>query len=325
MNIHRTLVVGLGSIGMKYDLQFNNHRVTTHTKSTSTHKNFTLIGAVDLDEEKRSIFKKIYNCPVFSNVTDAVEELRPDIVIVATPTSTHFDIIKQIISNPNKMLKAILCEKPVTDFSEKTKEILNCCRERNIKLFVNFTRRGDPSVKYIKQSIISEKFKLPFKGSCWYSKGLMHNGVHFLVLMSFFFGQISNIHIITESKGTKDYDYQPDIKVQFKKGVIYFFAVDEKNFSYYDFKILFKNGELTYDNKAEVHWRDVINHNKLEDYRTLNSSVKEINNEMEVYQYNIMNELDLALNSLESSLATGEDFYSIQLATQKIIEGKLRD
>ena len=47
------LIVGLGQVGLTYDLSENNKEVfLSHAKSISFHKNFSLDAAVDINKEK---------------------------------------------------------------------------------------------------------------------------------------------------------------------------------------------------------------------------------------------------------------------------------
>ena len=45
-----TIVIGLGNIGMHYDIDSDN-RIWTHCKSLKLHDSFDLIGAVDSEEK----------------------------------------------------------------------------------------------------------------------------------------------------------------------------------------------------------------------------------------------------------------------------------
>ena len=58
---HKVLIVGLGSIGMNYDLNDKSgKKILTHANAFSNNDYFTLIGGVDLKEESRKTFNKRY-------------------------------------------------------------------------------------------------------------------------------------------------------------------------------------------------------------------------------------------------------------------------
>ena len=50
------LIVGLGQVGLTYDLSENNKVFLSHAKSISFHKNFSLDAAVDINKEKKKNF-----------------------------------------------------------------------------------------------------------------------------------------------------------------------------------------------------------------------------------------------------------------------------
>jgi len=83
-----------------------------------------------------------------------------DAVIIATPTSTHFDIIKKI----GKKVKNIYVEKPLAENFSEVKKIINFVKKNKINLRVGFIERFNPAVesllKIIKknQKIISFDF-----------------------------------------------------------------------------------------------------------------------------------------------------------------------
>jgi predicted dehydrogenase len=83
-----------------------------------------------------------------------------DAVIIASPTSTHFDVIKKI----GKRVKNIFVEKPLAQNFSETKKIINLVKKNKINLRVGFIERFNPAVesllKIVKknQKIISFDF-----------------------------------------------------------------------------------------------------------------------------------------------------------------------
>ena len=67
MKPYKCLIVGLGDIGLKYDLGLSKRFVYTHARAISIHPDFELIGAVDINKKNRDEFKKNYRKPVFTN------------------------------------------------------------------------------------------------------------------------------------------------------------------------------------------------------------------------------------------------------------------
>ena len=62
--IPKVLIIGLGNIGMLYDLNFQSKdKILTHCKSFYLNKKFKLVGGVDIKKEIRDLFEKHYKCP----------------------------------------------------------------------------------------------------------------------------------------------------------------------------------------------------------------------------------------------------------------------
>ena len=58
---HSTLIVGLNSVGMGYDLTLDPEMfVLTHARAASQHRDYHLIGAVDPDNLRRKTFEDEY-------------------------------------------------------------------------------------------------------------------------------------------------------------------------------------------------------------------------------------------------------------------------
>ena len=76
--INRVLIVGLGQIGLQYDLHLDHDEFTyTHSCAFSKHKDFELLGAVDNDKEQRSIFSQSYGLPAYSDLSESLKKSQP--------------------------------------------------------------------------------------------------------------------------------------------------------------------------------------------------------------------------------------------------------
>ena len=89
------LIIGLGQIGMGYDLHHNDatSQIYTHARAFSQHPDFSLIAAVDPDKNLRETFEQKYQCPAYAKVDEALKSHKPHLVIIAVPTQYHFEIL----------------------------------------------------------------------------------------------------------------------------------------------------------------------------------------------------------------------------------------
>ena len=70
----KTLIIGLGQIGMLYDLNHENpNLVLTHSKAVSQNKYFELVGGVDKDDMRCREFSKQFRKKAFKEIEDALK------------------------------------------------------------------------------------------------------------------------------------------------------------------------------------------------------------------------------------------------------------
>ena len=65
---NKVLIVGLGQIGLQYDLHLAQDSFTyTHSRAFSKHKDFDLIAAVDNNKKQRDEFSQKYSLPAYDD------------------------------------------------------------------------------------------------------------------------------------------------------------------------------------------------------------------------------------------------------------------
>lgn len=175
----KTLVIGLGNIGFKYDINLNSKNYyTTHAKSILHTTDFKLLGGVDKNRNLRKAFKKVYKRPAYGDFNLAIKIEKPDLVVVATNEKNHLDIVKKI--SFFKFVNYIVLEKPAGKNYQDLKKIISICKKSNIKLLINYFRLYN---KYFKK-IISDLRNKKIFASYEYNRGLRNNCSH---LISFLF------------------------------------------------------------------------------------------------------------------------------------------
>ena len=252
--VWKTLLVGLGKIGMEYDLKKDPGRfVYTHARAISLHKKFELVGAVDPSKEKRKIFTRFYKKKAFSSIKRAFRFQSPDVVVIAAPTSKHLEVLQQTITEGNPRL--ILCEKPLANKITEAKKMVSLCSKHKIKLFVNYVRRSNPSVLDIKKKINQEHFKTPVKGIVWYSRGFLNNASHFFNCLENWLGRVTDYKLADRGEDLPAGDAEPDVRVFYKKGEVLFSALPRNGIYHHGVEMFFKNGRLRLDHGGRlIEW-----------------------------------------------------------------------
>jgi len=248
--IIKTTIFGLGNIGLLYD--YKTKYIKTHAKAIYKNKKFDLIGAIEPNQLRRSYFVKKYSVNCYGNLNKRLIK-KSDLVVIAVPTNSLFSTLKKILRiNPTLN---ILIEKP---FAINNNELSFLLRNfKNKKIYINYYRNYDVKIFNL-QKLIINKIKKPLKGELIYTKGFLHNGLHFLALFSLLFGKIKNLRIIKKKNFYNDYFieailYYKDLNLRIKPG--------SKKFN--SFKIYGNNGRLFYKQDGSKISYDFSNKNNL--------------------------------------------------------------
>jgi predicted dehydrogenase len=311
-------IIGLGSIGMGYDkaLPAETH-VWSHARALQLHPDFELVGGVDPDPGRREEFAHSYGATAYDNTALLLDDLAPDIVVVASPTSSHGDIVAAILARHAP--RAILCEKPLTTDSATAQQMIAACDRQKVPLYVNFIRRADPGVLAVKARLTAGLIAMPFKAIVWYSKGLLHNGSHFADLLTFWFGPIRAMQLIAPGRVCGEHDAEPDVRFDFDQGSAILCAAREEDYSHYTVEVVAANGRLRYEQGGMIMWQAAAPHPTLPGYRQLQTTPELIVDDTNRYQYHIATQLSTALRGGAHVLCDGTSAATTQQWLERAI------
>lgn len=294
----KVLIIGLGNIGLKYDLDKPDNIVQTHARAFNNDSNFHLIGGVDPDKENRNIFNKTYSTQTFENVIEACEILQPNVVVIASPTNKHLDNLTEVLSYSKP--DVVVMEKPASYTKSQANQMIKLSLESSVPILVNLIRRTDPSVQEIKLLIEKGTIKTPCKGVVWYSKGLVHNACHFIDLLSWWLGAPTKIEVLDTGRQINEWDIEVDLRICFGDSSVYFLVKKSEEFNYYNIELLAQNGRLTMGTgNVPVCWQAKSKNNT-----GLGSTINEIKNELYQYQLNATKDIALFLNNKKNLMPT---------------------
>lgn len=177
--MHNILVIGCGNIGAQYD--FKTKDILTHIKAFTSDKRCN-VSIYDINKELVSEFVEYYKCS-FVNDISITTLSKFDLVCICTPTSTHYEILK------NAMLaevKTVICEKPVAYCEKEIKKLKELYLKSESRVIVNYIRRFQPEFINLKD-IIREclKFDSLTNISIKYQKGFINNCTHAIDLIEY--------------------------------------------------------------------------------------------------------------------------------------------
>ena len=132
----RVLVIGVGAMG------WNHVRVCSEIG--------VLCGVCDQSISETDRVAEEYGVPGFYEVDNAIADLKPDAVIIATPTSTHYGIASKVIGNGIH----VLIEKPISDDIQKAQQLVEMAREMDLVLSVGHIERHNPVISAAKKNIL---------------------------------------------------------------------------------------------------------------------------------------------------------------------------
>lgn len=131
-------VVGLGRWG------------PNHVRNFDALKNCAVTAVVDPVEANRSRIASAYgDIDCLTAHEDLLSRDDVDAVIVATPTETHYKIVKDALEAG----KHVLCEKPLTSASEHAWELVELAKAKGVQLIVGHVFLFNPGIAYLGQAV----------------------------------------------------------------------------------------------------------------------------------------------------------------------------
>lgn len=206
----KAAVIGLGKIGLQYDLNHSDF-ILTHSKAFDQHTAFELCGATSISSDDRKLFEKTYQKHSYQTGKALLEESKPDVVSICTPTDTHFEVIQEVLKHP---VKALLVEKPFTSSSQQAETLTELCHKKNIPLYVNYMRRAEPEILNLKANLAQGLFGHVQNVHMRYTGTPLNTASHFIDLFSFLFGQACDLKMIDHNRFDLHFK---DIKVSFEQ------------------------------------------------------------------------------------------------------------
>ena len=232
----KTCLIGFGNAGQ--GLYLKTVSKNSHLRSIQANDNFNLVAIVDPDVKNAGI-----NMPEvrFTKTIKEIQDINVDLVVIASPTSTHLETCLQVVNHLKP--SAILIEKPVGLKLVESKEIIKCFHEIPT-VVVNYQRNYNP--KIIQQ--VTDTIGLGYsKGVVYYSNGAINNASHGLALLISVLGSPTNT--FRASNATKNHPSEIDLDfvVEFGETRIFFIATEEKNYSMFRIELFGPMGSWIYD------------------------------------------------------------------------------
>ena len=185
---YHAAIIGLGKIAWRYDSQLiSSIDSRTHARTYVLSDRAALSGGCSINPEDREAFKQVYQVPVYSDPVRMIEEVRPDIVSICSPTEYHFE---HTIAAMEAGIPMIWLEKPPVSTLRQLDFLINRQAESRSKpkILVGYQRRYTPIFKRLKDILQKDTLGQLHSIHVNYSRGLMNNGSHYIDLLFFLLG-----------------------------------------------------------------------------------------------------------------------------------------
>ncbi len=133
-------VIGIGRLG------------SIHARVYIEIPHIKLVGLCDIDINKAATPANDYNVKAYSNYRTLIPEV--DIVSIATPTHTHFEIAKYAILQK----KHVLIEKPITDNLRAAKTLIKLAQTKKVILQVGHVERFNSAFLATQKLALNPRF-----------------------------------------------------------------------------------------------------------------------------------------------------------------------
>lgn len=134
---HRIALIGCGRIAQR------------HARAISEIGSAELCGVCDINLVKAAKLSTEYTVPCWPDMETMMEDARPDIVTICTPSGMHADHICAVASYGAH----IICEKPLALTLEDVDRAVECCAAEGIQLCTVKQNRYNVAVQFLKQAI----------------------------------------------------------------------------------------------------------------------------------------------------------------------------
>ncbi len=109
-----------------------------------------VVCAADQDEERLANVRRLFpHVRCVGTPHEVIADPRVDVAVVATPTATHYEIVRKALDAG----KHVLCEKPLCETAAQAEELVNLARTRERVLLVGHVFLFNPGILKVKEII----------------------------------------------------------------------------------------------------------------------------------------------------------------------------
>lgn len=265
-------IIGLGKIACGYDEGGRHQTPRTHLGAILQDSNLRLLAVCDRSIEARKRFEKNWhiNIPVFNDVAELLNNVKPDILVVAVNSQYQHEVMRQC--SYSKGLRLLFCEKPFCENSKEAKDICDLYGDKKIPIVVNYHRRWDVRIQEFKK-ILREQNEIKV-GYFKFTKGWRNYGTHAIDFLQYLFGRVTAVQstIINNDSDKK----LLNAALYFENNIcIQLLEVNFVNYELFDLEVLTTTGAYIFEFGGEkILKREVVSHPMHQGYSVMSDSIR---------------------------------------------------
>lgn len=241
---YRAAVIGCGRIGDAFAESRAALGIYSHAEAYATSPRTILAALCDSNGEH--LRRCAERWKVGSRYADARELFRaeaPEIISICTPDETHYELARAALDAPST--RAVLVEKPLALHRAEACALVDGARRRGVLLAVNYSRRYADRYRALRQDLGSAGRLGPVRRMTGhYTKGILHNGTHWLDLARFLGGEMVRVQGFPAADAAAE-DPTPSARLEFASGATGFLhGCDEKDFTLFEMDLVTAAGRV---------------------------------------------------------------------------------
>ncbi len=189
---YKVSLVGLGKMGLGYD-QTNSQFAGTaksHTGALLAIETIQTLNLVELDKPNLSYFRNFSIVNTYDFQTFSQSFQKYDLLIIATPTNSHLDIVTQLLNS--HVFKYVIMEKPCGVSSVECNEIIKLLTAKHVLWYVNYFRSFLPNTLEAVNFMLASGEK-PISAMITGYGDLLNIFSHFVHLLTLFTNELDSV------------------------------------------------------------------------------------------------------------------------------------
>jgi predicted dehydrogenase len=187
-HVKSVAMAGCGNVADILDEDRRKRHFYSHTTAISRLDQLNITACCDIDPARMERFADKWGINGrYTDYQKMVDEEKIDILVIATPTMTHYDYVLTALT---KEIKVIFCEKPFTYTLKEGETLVKKAAEAGKLIFVNYMRRWDSFYTECKNLLEGGRIGRVETIVAYVDTALYMNSIHMLDMVLYLAGDV---------------------------------------------------------------------------------------------------------------------------------------